>query len=208
MTFCIPLKSVINTRSIKNTIIQCDFRLNGKVCSEYFRFSKSQARDELVNILKAEISKDSIQARQRGSDTHIPKTDSVKGHERSTALKRLTDIITRKINSMLFQSLLQLIKSKNDHSRMTLFSLCVVSQIERSLRRSTHSALLALAKNSVVSIQTEALTAAESLASLNEEFLTKIDSVPLQIGLKNISSLMSMTDFKLKMIALNELRFN
>ena len=57
-------------------------------------------------------------------------------------------------------------------------------------------------------VQSEALTAAESLAELNVDFLDKADKVPLHIGLKNIDSYVTKSEYKLKLKALAELARN
>lgn len=82
----------------------------------------------------------------------------------------------------------------------------IVSSIRTQQIKKQSSAFYLLLKHSLLVVQTEALTAAESLAGMNEEFLVRLDSVPKRIGLKNVVSLVEKGHFKLKLTALDRLR--
>ena len=121
-------------------------------------------------------------------------------------------ILQRRANETLNYAIRRIhavFKSERERAAKTrLLAFYLFGLLTHLVRRGKNIAFNLMVKNSVDSLQTEALTAAESLASLNEEFLNRMDSLPLQIGLKNISSFKSVNDFKLKMLALNELRSN
>lgn len=82
----------------------------------------------------------------------------------------------------------------------------IVSSIRTQQIRKQSCAFYLLLNHSLLVVQTEALTAAESLAGMNEEFLDRLDSVPKRIGLKNVVSLVEKGHFKLKLTALDRLR--
>ena len=93
----------------------------------------------------------------------------------------------------------------NTHALVALY---LSAKVRCMVQRHLHLGLFMMMRRSVSTIQCDALTAAESLAAMNMECLNKLDSMPLQIGVKTISALVAMTDFKLKLFAMNELRAN
>ncbi len=58
------------------------------------------------------------------------------------------------------------------------------------------------------SIQSEALTTAESLASLNEEFVGKLETLPLVVAFHSLKSVLGKNEHKLKMLSLQRLAKN
>jgi hypothetical protein len=84
----------------------------------------------------------------------------------------------------------------------------IVAVLRARIRLRLLEALYALQTNVTSRVQSEALTAAESLAEMNEELLAKIDRVPLQIGIGSLKSAIEKNDFKLKLRALNSLRMS
>jgi hypothetical protein len=210
LNYSLPLYCIqaVTKRSIRG--IDISYRWNFQKNGISIRFPNEEERDDFYLLLQ-QGKTSTTQQRQIDSEMNI--SSNVEQYSRHEyVLRNALRIFQSKVHeveSSTLRKMFSLCNSEKERARTTkLLALCVNSALCRLVQRRQSMALSLIFKNSVNSVQTEALTAAESLASLNEEFLNRMDSVPLQIGMKNISSLLAMNDFKLKMTALNGLRFN
>jgi hypothetical protein len=81
--------------------------------------------------------------------------------------------------------------------------LCASLRASLQLRKC--QVLGVLRANSILLVQSEALTAAESLASMNEEFIAKMEANSLTIGAHSMKAAVDKTAYRLKLKAMLDL---
>lgn len=118
---------------------------------------------------------------------------------RSIILNRVSVSLTRMmVNSSVRKSRLGL----------ELFAVCMYTQVRSMVCDRLRLIFHSLERHYRVSIQSEALKAAESLASLNEDFLDRLDTIPLQIALSHVGKLVYIDEYRSKLLALSKLKGN
>ena len=97
-------------------------------------------------------------------------------------------------------------RKENDGTLPNPLSLTLLLAILRSIQRSRHSyAMFKMRHFAISQVQSEALMAAESLATMNEKFIAEIENTPLKIGLHSVNSAIGKVEYKLKLRALTAL---
>ena len=202
MNLSIPGISVSSARQVSPNEILITYTICSKTKQESFVFqSDEKAANWLAVMLRVnntDVLKDEVDPANScgGAIMDAPyKDDSPVQHISDIQIQ---DLKAANIDTCLNQSVVDDRKRESAVRR-------IMSSIRTQQIKEQSSAFHCLMRHSLLVVQTEALTAAESLAGMNEEFLERLDLVPLRIGLKHVVSLVERGHFKLKLTALDRL---
>lgn len=189
----------------EKTLITIIYELEGQQRSITIKFSRSEVKNDWMEYLQVSCAR-AREATTEAVDVLNTSSNLEQYGKHEFVLRNCVQLLQRKFDQVTFWALIRLPTLRRpDTSRSASIHLLVAVLAKKAILDS-QAVIHRLSVHLTRSIQSEALTAAESLASMNEEFLNKMDSLPLQVGVKNISSLVSMNGFKMKLVALNELR--
>ena len=188
----------------EKTLITIFYELEGLERCITIKFSRSEVKIDWMKYLCVSCER-AREATTEALDALNTSSNLEQYGKHEFVLRNCVQVLQRKFDQVTFWALIRLpARWRPDTSRSASIHLLVAVLAKKAIRDS-QAVIQRLSVHSTRSIKNEALTAAESLASINEEFLNKIDSLPLHVGVKNISSLVSMNDYKMKLVALNEL---
>jgi hypothetical protein len=168
---------------VKNSRVKIKYVMAGQNCKQVFRMSNNAGADSFHQLLLDWSKSGAI-------STEIPPPGLV---EIPAPILPVLNITSQKFDASGL---------RNAGTRMIYRLLAAHADQERLI------CIWRLSLFAASRVQSEALTAAESLAELNVDFLDKADKVPLHIGLTNIDSYVTKREFKLKLKALAELARN
>ena len=211
------------------------YRGEGILKKAKFRCSTLADRDLLISVVRPLVRSESLESPRCNSarETDPVKAsvgqDSVKVQSSCTlAIRFLANLIERKqmqhrVNALLAMACVRetlpqtfetvstavtprKLEQADFKDRLDWFALYLGAVVSFNSRAILQASFYRWQQYSAVSIQSEALEAAESLAALNIECLRSIDELPLKVGLKNISHMSEMHEFKLKLHTFFRLR--
>lgn len=171
-----------------------------------YRMGEENRRIVMSGNSPAEASKIYSWLKSLGSSSRQERRIEMKIHHAS-GLLALTAFFAMKTGSLKreYLHLLRRPLGNSSTSSARLFVLLLNGSLRAKFSTMKLHALHFLKLNSISGIQSEALTAAESLANMNEEFIAKIEATPLVIGVHSVKTAIEKNEYRLKLKALHDL---
>ena len=218
--FCVPVLCIKNVISKTPLEFRISYRLGGKSRGIKLRCGSSEAVlswiDRLQlrntgrnqpNLVDSEPSVKRVDKVQLTSEARI-QSKVIDSEPSLKKVDKFLSLLTGVIEAREREALTRLRAMMERSKVMKVGISLITSNTQLQIQLQQLQTLYILKAHSSYLVQSEALTAAESLAGLNEELLEKIDLVPLRIGLTNLKSVVDKADYKLKLRSLDALRMS